>query len=95
MLFRFLPRQPWRGILPAVCCAIIISGIAIIVINPGNSFSFGTCGPDSIPITGSTVSWHTRRLCEARLIISAKEGRNVRYRLTPVAAKVIDELRCL
>jgi predicted transcriptional regulator len=42
--------------------------------------------------TGSTVSWHMRRLCEARLTISAKEGRNVRYNLTPVVAKVIDEL---
>jgi predicted transcriptional regulator len=42
--------------------------------------------------TGSTVSWHMRRLCEAQLITSAREGRNVRYQLTPVAAKVIDEL---
>lgn len=43
--------------------------------------------------TGSTVSWHMHRLCEARLITSVREGRNVRYRLTPVAAKVIDELQ--
>jgi predicted transcriptional regulator len=43
--------------------------------------------------TGSTVSWRMRRLCEARLIISTRVGRNVRYRLTPVAAKVIDELQ--
>ena len=43
--------------------------------------------------TGSTVSWRMRRLCEAQLITSAREGRNVRYRLTPVAAKVIDELQ--
>jgi predicted transcriptional regulator len=42
--------------------------------------------------TGSTVSWHMRRLCEARLITSAKDGRNVRYQLTPVAVKVIEEL---
>ncbi|MCK9591633.1 MAG: helix-turn-helix domain-containing protein [Methanoregula sp.] len=48
---------------------------------------------ERLKITGSTVSWHMRRLCEARLITSAREGRNVRYRLTPVAAKVIDELR--
>ena len=43
--------------------------------------------------TGSTVSWHIRRLCEARLVTSAREGRNVRYTLTPVAAKAIDEMR--
>jgi Uncharacterized protein conserved in archaea len=48
---------------------------------------------EMLKTTGSTVSWHMRRLCEARLITSAREGRNVRYRLTPVAAKVIDELR--
>jgi len=48
---------------------------------------------EMLKTTGSTVSWHMRRLCEARLITSAREGRNVRYRLTPVAAKAIDEMR--
>ena len=43
--------------------------------------------------TCSTVSWHMRRLCAAGLATSAKEGRNVRYTLTPVAAKVIGDLR--
>lgn len=43
--------------------------------------------------TCSTVSWHMRRLCEARLITSAREGRTVRYSLTPVAVKVIGDLR--
>jgi predicted transcriptional regulator len=48
---------------------------------------------ERLKTTGSTVSWHMRRLCEARLIISAREGRTVYYQLTPVAAKIIDELR--
>jgi len=43
--------------------------------------------------TGSTVSWHMHRLCAAGLATSAKEGRNVRYTLTPVAVKVIGYLR--
>lgn len=43
--------------------------------------------------TGSTVSWHMRRLCDARLATSARDGRSVRYALTPVAVKVIGDLR--
>jgi predicted transcriptional regulator len=42
--------------------------------------------------TGSTVSWHMRRLFRAGLITPAKEGRNVTYQLTPLAARVIAEL---
>ncbi|MEN6610629.1 MAG: transcriptional regulator, partial [Methanoregulaceae archaeon] len=44
-------------------------------------------------ITGSTVSWHMRQLAEGRLVTSARQGKSVRYRLTPVAAKVMNELR--
>lgn len=60
------------------------------------SFSPGATREDiaeRIKTTCSTVSWHMRRLCEARLTISAKEGKYVMYRLTPVAAKMMEELQ--
>jgi predicted transcriptional regulator len=43
--------------------------------------------------TCSTVSWHMQRLCAAGLATSIRESRNVRYALTPVAVKVIGDLR--
>jgi len=46
-----------------------------------------------IQTTCSTVSWHMHRLCEAGVIASAREGRCITYRLTSVAAKVMDELQ--
>lgn len=47
-------RRLWEKILIAVCCAIIISWIALFVINPEHRIVVGTCGPDTIPTTYST-----------------------------------------
>lgn len=48
---------------------------------------------ERLKTTCSTVSWHMRRLCEARLVTPVKDGRHIRYTLTPVAAKTIGDLR--
>ncbi|MGD0079075.1 MAG: hypothetical protein ABSB80_00325 [Methanoregula sp.] len=43
-------RRTWEKILVAVCCAIIISWIALFVISPGHRIVVGTCGPDTMPM---------------------------------------------
>ncbi|MDD1719701.1 MAG: helix-turn-helix domain-containing protein [Methanoregulaceae archaeon] len=43
-------------------------------------------------VTGPTVSWHVRKLCDARIITQDRDGKRVRYRLTPVAEKVLSGL---
>ncbi|MCK9591619.1 MAG: hypothetical protein M0Q91_06395 [Methanoregula sp.] len=47
-------RRMWEKILVAVSCAIIISWIALFIINPEHRIVVGTCGPDTIPMTYST-----------------------------------------
>jgi predicted transcriptional regulator len=47
-----------------------------------------------IKATGSTVSWYLRNLCDARLVSIAREGKSVRYRLTPAAESALDTLKC-
>jgi predicted transcriptional regulator len=44
--------------------------------------------------TGSTVSWHMRNLCDARLVSIEKEGKCVTYRLTSAAAEVLEKIGC-
>lgn len=45
-----------------------------------------------LQVTGSTVSWHMRRLCDAQVVTAEREGRSVRYRLSPAAVKAVEEL---
>lgn len=40
-------------------------------------------------VTTSTASWHLQRLNDANLVSIGKEGRQVRYRLTPFAAETL------
>jgi hypothetical protein len=50
----FTDNKKWHNIFIAMCCIIIISGIAIFITSPENKMFVGTCGPDSIPMTYST-----------------------------------------
>jgi predicted transcriptional regulator len=43
-----------------------------------------------VGLTGSTVTWHMKRMETDQLIFSEKTGRLTRYRLSPVAQKYID-----
>jgi len=47
-------NKKWNFTLVAVCCVIIIAGIAIIFISPWSGFSFGTCVTDTIPMTSTS-----------------------------------------
>ncbi len=43
-------------------------------------------------VTVSTISWHLQRLLKAQLVTSGREGRMVRYRLTPFAAEILERI---
>jgi len=47
-------NKKWNYTLVAVCCVIIVAGIAIIFISPWSGFSFGTCVTDTIPMTSTS-----------------------------------------
>jgi hypothetical protein len=48
--------KPWRKILFAACCIIIVTGIAIIFFIPLPGGYSGTCGPDDLSMTSiSTI----------------------------------------
>ncbi|MFA5331762.1 MAG: winged helix-turn-helix transcriptional regulator [Methanoregula sp.] len=49
---------------------------------------------DALNVSGPTVSWHMRHLCNERISFESREGKEVKYNINPDAIPYIQKYLC-